>query len=70
MADLVTNCPKCIGVSCRDASCPKYVRFVQILNPKTGRYVKVDRAEGRVLGGKADGGPYEGIPVVEKEKRG
>ncbi len=63
------KCSACEGVSCRDASCPRYVRFVQVKNPRTGNYVKIDRAEGRVLGAKAGGRPYEGVVVVERMNR-
>ena len=41
---------------------------VQVHNPKTDRYVKVDRSEGRIIGEKKTPGPYKNIPVAEKRK--
>lgn len=37
---------------------------VQVRNPKTGRYVKIDRASGKILGHKKSAGPYKNIPVA------
>jgi len=37
---------------------------VQVRNPKTGRYVKIDRASGKILGHKKSPGPYKNIPVA------
>jgi len=41
---------------------------VQIKNPKTGRYVKIDRAAGRIIGHKKSPGIYKGVPVARKKK--
>lgn len=38
--------------------------IVQIKNPKTGRYVKIDRTAGKIIAHKATTGPYKGIPVA------
>lgn len=40
----------------------------QTKNPRTGRYVKINRAEGRILSTKKSSGPYKGIPVIRKRK--
>lgn len=40
---------------------------VQIRNPRTGRYVKIDRSEGKILSHKMTVGPYKNIPVVRKK---
>lgn len=39
-------------------------RFVQVRNPRTGRYVKVDRKEGLVLGSKRT--PYKNVKLITK----
>ncbi|HHY76692.1 MAG TPA: hypothetical protein GX500_08015 [Firmicutes bacterium] len=41
---------------------------VQVKNPKTNRYVKIDRDTGRIIAHKKSPGPYKGIPVAEKRK--
>lgn len=40
-------------------------RYVQLRNPRSDRYVKIDRYAGRVVAHKATPGPYKGVPVVE-----
>lgn len=39
---------------------------VQVRNPKTGRYVKIDRATGKILGHKKSAGPYKNIPLASE----
>lgn len=39
---------------------------VQIRNPRTDRYVKIDRDAGRIIGQKKSPGPYKNIPVARK----
>jgi len=41
---------------------------VQVKNPKTDRYVKIDRAAGRIVGHKPTKGPYKNVPVARKSK--
>lgn len=41
---------------------------VQTRNPVTGRYVKIDRTQGRILAHKKTEGPYKGVPVARKKK--
>ena len=36
---------------------------VQIKNPVTGRYVKLDTKTGRIIAHKKSKGPYKGIPM-------
>ena len=43
--------------------------IVQIKNPKTGRYVKIDRSKGRITGHKKSYGPYKNVPVARKKKK-
>jgi hypothetical protein len=41
---------------------------VQIKNPKSGHYVKIDRAAGMILDHKKSEGPYKGVPIARKKK--
>ncbi len=43
---------------------------VQIKNPKTKRYVKIDRAKGKIMSHKKSDGPYKNIPVARKRTGG
>ncbi len=42
--------------------------LVQIRNPRTDRYVKIDRAVGRILGEKRTKGPWKNVPIGRKRK--
>ena len=41
--------------------------LVQILNPRTKRYVVVDREKGQVVSHKRSKGPYKNIPIRKVE---
>jgi len=41
---------------------------VQVKNPRTNKYVKIDRSEGRIVSHKKTTGPYKGVPVARKKK--
>lgn len=41
---------------------------VQVKNPRTGRYVKIDRAAGKIIASKKSDGKYANIPVARKRK--
>lgn len=41
---------------------------VQVKNPKTGHYVKIDRTAGKIVSHKKSEGPYKGVPVARKRK--
>lgn len=43
-------------------------RFVQIRNPRTGAYVKIDREEAVILGVKRSKGPYKNVPIIRIKK--
>lgn len=43
-------------------------QILQILNPRTGRYVLVDRDAGEVLEHREEEGPYPGVPVAKWRK--
>jgi len=40
--------------------------IVQTKNPRTGKYVKIDRSIGRILESKKSDGPYKGVPVLRR----
>jgi hypothetical protein len=40
----------------------------QTKNPRTGKYVKIDRGKGKILKTKKSPGPYKNIPVIRKKK--
>ena len=39
---------------------------VQVKNPKTDRYVKIDRSKGKIIAHKSSKGPYKNVPVARK----
>jgi len=41
---------------------------VQVKNPRTGHYVKIDRAAGEIVSHKKSDGPYKGVPVARKQR--
>ena len=42
--------------------------IVQVKNPRSGHYVKIDRTAGRIVAHKKSDGPYKNIPVARKRK--
>lgn len=42
--------------------------IVQVKNPKSGRYVKIDRAVGKIISYKSSEGPYKDVPIARKTK--
>lgn len=48
---------------------PKKKDVVQVKNPKTNRYVKIDRAAGKIVSSKRSMGPYSNVPVARKKKK-
>ena len=40
--------------------------IIQVKNPKSGHYVKIDRTEGKIVGHKKSEGPYKGVPIARK----
>jgi len=42
---------------------------VQVKNPKTGRYVKIDRSKGKIVDHKKTKGPYKNVPIARKRTR-
>ncbi|MBW6471422.1 MAG: hypothetical protein K0A90_09415 [Methanosarcinaceae archaeon] len=43
--------------------------IVQVKNPKSGHYVKIDRSIGIILSYKKTEGPYKNIPIARKRNR-
>lgn len=41
---------------------------VQVKNPKSGHYVKIDRSAGKIISHKKTAGPYKGVRVVRKSR--
>lgn len=41
--------------------------IVQVKNPRTNRYVKIDRSIGKIVAHKKSSGPYKDIPVARKK---
>jgi hypothetical protein len=42
--------------------------IVQVKNPKSGHYVKIDRSKGKIIDHKKSDGPYKGVPIASKRK--
>lgn len=50
----------------RTASSAKKRDIVQVKNPRSDRYVKIDRSAGKIISHKKTSGPYKGVPVARK----
>jgi glycine cleavage system H lipoate-binding protein len=42
---------------------------VQVRNPKSGHYVKIDRSAGKIVSHKKSSVPYKGVPVGRKKTK-
>jgi len=42
---------------------------VQIKNPKSGHYVKIDRKAGKIVDHKKSNGPYKNIPIARGPRK-
>lgn len=42
--------------------------IVQVKNPRTDRYVKIDRTAGLIIAHKKSQGPYKGVPVARAKR--
>jgi hypothetical protein len=40
--------------------------IVQVKNPKTNRYMKIDRSAGKIGASKKSPGPYANVPTAQK----
>ncbi len=52
----------------KHASRPAKPDVVQVKNPRTGHYVKIDRSAGKIVAHKKSEGPYQNVPVARKRK--
>ena len=43
---------------------------VQVRNPRTGHYVKIDRSVGKIVAHKKSERPYKNVPVARKTEKG
>jgi len=43
---------------------------VQVKNPRTGHYVKIDRTLGQIIAHKKSDGPFKNVPIARKRKVG
>ena len=41
---------------------------VQVKNPRSDKYVKIDRSVGRIVSHKKSSGPYKDVPIARKKK--
>jgi len=42
---------------------------VQVKNPKSGHYVKIDRSAGKIIDHKKSTGPFKGVPIAKKTSK-
>lgn len=43
--------------------------IIQVKNPKSDHYVKIDRSAGRIISHKKSEGPYKNIPVARNRAK-
>lgn len=43
--------------------------IVQVKNPKSGHYVKIDRGAGKIIDHKKSKGPYKDVPIARKSSK-
>jgi hypothetical protein len=43
--------------------------IVQTKNPKSKRYVKIDRSKGKIVAHKKSTGPYKNVPIARKRSK-
>ena len=48
----------------------KKENIVQVKNPRTGHYVKINREQGQIIAHKKSDVPYKGVPIARKRKVG
>lgn len=46
----------------------KKADIVQVRNPKSGHYVKIDRSKGKIIDHKKSEGPYKNVPIARHRK--
>jgi hypothetical protein len=43
--------------------------IVQVKNPRTGHYVKIDRSAGKIIDHKKSEGAYKDVPIARKSSK-
>jgi hypothetical protein len=43
--------------------------IIQTRNPKSDRYVKIDRSAGKIIAHKKSEGPYKNVPIARKRTK-
>ena len=43
--------------------------IVQVKNPRSGHYVKIDRAAGKIVDHKKTSGAHKGVPIARKTSK-
>ncbi len=43
-------------------------RYIQIQNPRSKLWVKIDREEGRIMQHKKSEGPFKGVTIIKRAK--
>ncbi|NYT27838.1 MAG: hypothetical protein H0A76_08050 [Candidatus Thiodubiliella endoseptemdiera] len=43
--------------------------IIQVKNPRTNRYVKIDRDKGRIISHKKSPGKYANVPVAKSKRK-
>lgn len=52
-----------------DSDMPKKRDIVQVRNPRSDRFVKIDRAAGTIVDYKKSSGPYKNVPIARKSSK-
>jgi len=42
--------------------------IMQTKNPKSGHYIKINIAKGKVISHKKSEGPYKNVPIIKKDR--
>lgn len=48
----------------------KRTNVVQVQNPRTGRYVKINKDKGRIVAHKKSDGPFKNVPIQINKSKG
>lgn len=62
------NCILNEGMATKSSSNGGARDVVQVKNPRTKHYVKIDRSAGKIVAHRKSDGPYQGVPIARKRK--
>lgn len=48
---------------------PKKKDIVQVKNPRSGHFVKIDREAGKIIDHKKSSGAYKNVPIARKSSK-